>query len=142
MKPTASKPALKSTGFRPIEIPGREWAASSSLRYRVHPDKANNVTRFYLIVPAALARQVKPEPKFWRMDIDEGAQKGLLRGLAVADGRCKKNTPRGDKAAIYQFSWKGELQDLFPVTDGIVPLENAEVTTLGIVFDLPEKEEA
>lgn len=142
MKPTPPTPPVsKSTGFRPLEIPGREWA-STALRYRVHKDNSNKIVRFYLIIPPAMARQVKPEPKYWRMDIDEGAHKGLLRGLAVADGRCKKNkTSAGNKSDIYQYTWKGELQDFFPMTDGIVELANAEVCSLGIMFDLPEKKE-
>lgn len=128
--------------FTPVLVPSGK-PVSNDLRYNV---KANNgVLRLSLLIPADIYKRVKPVPKGWRLDVNRAAGKARISALIQMDGSgCKKHKERDDdKSICLNYGYARELPDLFPEADGeTVGLENVEVTSMGIVFDLPGKREA
>ena len=111
------------------------------MRYSINGDHAYRVLRF------SIAQELfcrVPEGKFFRLEIDTELGKALLRCLGKDDHDPATRPSRPSnyldnrKARVLIFPYRDENAKLFPDTKEPVELLEADASSAGIFFNLPE----
>ena len=104
---------------------GRKDKGAPTLSISIHPDLVRKL------------KVKKGEPL--RLDGDLKARMAQLTLVASATNKAARrlhvsHSGRGD----FSIPWSGLVKEAFPEVDGMTPLEGAQVTSDGLLFELPK----